>query len=536
MIRRLFTLASLGALFAAVALPPAPATAYEPHVLSYSDELDVSSLNPFFATSGNITALDELTAAEFTRFDDKGNPIPELITVIPTQANGGISHDGKTITFHLRHGVKWSDGVPFDASDVMYTIAVAKNEQNNLIVHDPWERLTSASAPDKFTVVLHIKDPYSPFLQDYFSTISNSAILPKHVLGPGTLINDAPYNGLPVGIGPFRYAAYNRGDSVVMEANPNYWRGRPKLNRVIYKIITDQNTLMTQLTTGELDLWDLINGTFAGRAKALPDKASATRLSNYISGIYFNTKHPQLADPAVRRALRAATNREAIFDKVVLRNGAITESVIPQVTRNYLNLPLTKYDPAAAAKMLDAAGWKMGPDGVRHKGALTLTVDIAIPSGYAPSATLAELLHSDWGKVGVGVTIHTWSTPQFFATYSAGGILQTGKFDAALFSQGVGPVYASINGLYDCAGAPPHGQNVMHYCNRQVDTLSDRYLHTYDPAEQAASAAGFQRLIEGDAPTIVLYERAFLAVHDNHVTGYHPHPFSYWGDPMQLDN
>jgi peptide/nickel transport system substrate-binding protein len=528
-------LAVLLALVGVLALPSLRAGAYEPHVLSYADELDVSSLNPFFASSGNITAMSELTMAAFVRFDARGNPIPDLITVIPTKANGGISADGKTITYHLRRGVRWSDGAPFSAADVTYTVAVAKNQQNNLFVHDPWERLVGATAPNDDTVVFRLKEPYATFITDYFSTQSSSCILPKHILGPGTLINDAPYNGLPVGIGPFRYTAYHRGDDVEMDANPFYWRGKPKLRKVIYRIIPDDNTLMTQLQTGELDLWDLVNGTFLSRAKALPGKGNATRLSPYMSGIYFNTTHPQVADPAVRRALRVAADRATAFDKVFHRGGTLTESVVPQIARDYLALPLSPYDPAAAARMLDAAGWKVGPDGIRHKNGIALTLDIAVPSGYQPSATLAAILNDDWKKIGIGVTIHTWATPQFFATYAAGGILQTGKFDVALFSQSLGPLFANVNGVYDCAGVPPNGANADRYCNHAVDALNDRYLHSYDPAVQKAAAYQMQRLIDRDAPAIVLYERAFLAVYDDRLTGYHPNPFSYWGDPLQLD-
>lgn len=528
------TLAALLALVAGF-LTPVRTDAYEPHVLTYSDELDISSLNPFFATSGNITALQELTAAEFVRFNAHGSPIPELITVIPTKANKGISSDGKTITYHLRRGVRWSDGAPFDSSDVIYTVAVAKNQQNNLAIHDPWDRLVSATAPDKYTVIFHLKEPYATFIEDYFSTQSSSCVLPKHILGPGTLINQAAYNGLPVGIGPFRNTAYNRGDSVVMEANPYYWRGMPKLHKVVYKIITDQNTLMTALQSGEIDLWDLVNGPLVHAAKAIPGKRSATRLSNFMGGIFFNTAHPQLKDPVVRRALRLATDRAAAFDKIFFRNGTLTESVVPQVSKDYYPVPLAKYDPAAAARMLDADGWKLGPDHVRHKNGVALTLEFAIPAGYQPSATLAAIIKEDWSKIGVGVTIHVWSTAQFFAIYASGGIIQTGKFDAASFSQAIGPIFANINGVYDCAGIPPNGQNSTRYCNPKVDALDNTYLHSYDAKVQKSTAAKMQRLIDDDSPTIILYERAFLAVYDQRVTGYAPNPFSQWGDPMQLD-
>jgi peptide/nickel transport system substrate-binding protein len=530
-------LAALLALLMTVSLWPAkPAAAYEPHVLHYSDTLNINTLNLWIATSGNITTLSELTNAYFTRLDAKGNPVPELVTVIPSQKNGGISADGKTITWHLRHGVKWSDGAPFDSSDVTYTWRVAKDPTNNIAVRDVWDRLSSITAPDKYTVVFRLKEPYATVVVDYFNTQSNASVLPKHILGPGTNFNESPYNALPVGIGPFRYTAFNRGTSVEMEANPYYFRGLPKLHKIIYRMIADDNTDMTQLSTGELDLWDTINGTMAAGAKALPGKAWSTRLSQYMSAIFFNTSKPQLKDPAVRRALRLATNRPLIFDKVVLRNGVITESVVPRMAHGYLDLPITKYDPKAAEAMLDAAGWKLGSDGVRHKNGLALTLDIVIPSGYGPSETLSALLQSDYTKIGVATTIHNYASGQFFGPYAAGGIIQTGKFDAALHSQSIGPVYGNINGVLTCNSIPPNGFNETHYCNKQVDALNDAYLHSYDPAVQNKAAAQFQRIIDNNAPLIMLYERAFLAVYDKRLTGYHPNSFSNWGgDPMNID-
>jgi len=509
--------------------------AYEPHVLTYADGGDISSLNPFISTEGNSPLYSELTMAEFVRFDARGNPIPELITEIPTRANGGISRDGKTITYRLRHNVKWSDGQPFDADDVVYTVAVAKDDRNNLYIRDPWERITSVTEPNKYTVLFHLKEPYAAFIEDYFSTESSSCILPKHILGPGTQINQAPYNGLPVGIGPFRYTAYNRGDSVVMDANPYYWRGRPKLHRVIYKIITDQNTLMTQLETGEISLWPAINGPLADRAKVLPGKRWTAWLTNYVGGIFFNVSKPQVSDPEVRRALRLATDRDTLFDKVVHRNGVLTESLVPRTSRDYFDLPIPKLDPAAAARMLSAAGWKLGRDGIRHKNGIALTLDLAIPSGYQPSEIFASILKEDWAKIGVGITIHMWSIPQFFAPYSAGGIIQKGRFDAALFSTAPGPIFANINGYYDCASIPPRGGNADFYCNPKVDALDNRYLHSYDPRVRHKVAAAMQRLLDSDAPAIAIYERTYLSVYDSRLTGYHPSSFSFWGDPLELD-
>jgi peptide/nickel transport system substrate-binding protein len=255
-----------------------------------------------------------------------------------------------------------------------------------------------------------------------------------------------------------------------------------------------------------------------------------------MSAVFFNTAKPQLKDPAVRRALRLATNRPEIFDKVVLRNGTLTESVVPRMALGYVDLPVTPYDPKAAQAMLDAAGWKRGANGIRSKNGVTLSLEMVIPSGYAPSATLAALLQSDYAKIGVAATIRTYASGQFFGPYSAGGIVQTGKFDAVLFSQSLGPVYGNINGVYTCNSIPPNGFNATHYCNPKVDALNDTYLHSYDPSVEDKAAAQFQHIIDDDAPMIMIYERAFLAVFDKRLTGFHPNSFSNWGsDPMGID-
>lgn len=532
--RRLAVLCAL--LVAPLLTPAVPAQAYEPHVLTFADTLGINTLNPYIGTSGNISRLTELTGAFFTRINAHGDPTPELVTVIPTQHNGGISKDGKTITWHLRHGVKWSDGAPFDSSDVTYTWRVMEDKSNDIAVRDPWERLAAITAPDKYTVVFRLKAPYATFLADYFNSQSNGGVLPKHQVGPGTNFNQSPYNSLPVGIGPFRYTAFNRGNDVEMEANPYYFRGLPKMHEIIYKMITDDNTELTQLRTGELDLWDTINGTMAATAVSLPGKASVSRLSIFMSAIFFNTSRPQLKDPAVRRALRLATNRPVIFDKVVLRNGALTESAIPRMALGYLDLPVTKYDPAGAQAMLDAAGWKRGPDGVRRKNGLPLTLQIVIPSGYGPSETLSALLQSDYSKIGVAASIRAYDSNTFFAPYSAGGILQTRKFDAALLSQSLGPLYANVNGVYTCDSIPPAGFNIAGYCNKRVDALNDEYLHNYDRNVEVQAAHEMQRIMDADAPMIMMYERAFLAAYDKRLTGYHPNPYSYWGDDlMKMD-
>ena len=509
--------------------------AYTPHVLRFNyDEDDITNLNPFLETAAPFWPLSELTSAEFVRLDGSGKPIPELVTTIPEKSNGGISADGRTITWHLRRGLKWSDGAPLTSSDVVYTYRVAMDRDNNIAIREPWERLSTITAPDLYTVVFRFKKPYALFLSDFFTTLSPSCILPQHVLGPGTNINRAPFNGLPIGAGPFRYKVFKRGDSVVLEPNPYYWRGRAKLDQIVYKPITNENTDFTALQTGDLDLWALVNGALANRVRKLPGKGSLSFPSGVVSGIYFNTRRPSVSDPRVRRALRLATNQKTMVDKIALGNGLMQRSVIGADLPDYLALPPTPYDPKAAAALLESAGWKRGPDGVRRKNGTPLAIELAIPGEYAPSENMANILHQDWGAIGVNVNIHVWPDAEFFAPAASGGIVQSGKFDAALLSQG-GTLYANVSIYFTCAAIPPNGSNIVRYCNPKVDALNEKYEQTFDPRERKRLAASMQRLIDDDVPVIVTYQRLAVSAFDNRLRGYHPGTFNNWGDPLELD-
>jgi len=254
-----------------------------------------------------------------------------------------------------------------------------------------------------------------------------------------------------------------------------------------------------------------------------------------LSGVYFDVQHPAVSDRRVREALRYATDQRTMVDKVALGSGIAQRSLIPATAEGYLPLPSLPYDPKRAAALLDAAGWKMGPDRVRHKNGRPLTLEIAIPSGYAPSANAANILHADWGTVGVAVNIRVWADSEFFAPAGSGGVVQGGKFDGAMFSNGGQPLYASVSSYYTCADFPPNGFNVDRYCNPKLDALNARYAQSFDPAERKRLAAQMQRILDADVPGIVFYQRIYVSAYTNRLRGYHPSTFSSWGDPLQLD-
>ena len=511
-----------------------PAPARTPHVLRFSEGIDVTTLDPFLATTGNVIELSGLTMAYFVRYDAQRRFVPELITELPTRHNGGISPDGKAITYRLRHGVRWSDGAPFDADDVAYTLRVVRDSSNRLTSRDAWDRVARFDEPNKFTIVLHLDRPFAPFLSRYFASDSLGCILPKHILSASTNVNEAPYNALPVGIGPFRYTAFRRGDAIEMEANPYYFGRKPLLKRIVYALVSDDNTIYTQLQTGELDLWATVGGAFTDRVQRLPGVLSERTPSAFMSGILLQTERPPLRAAVVRRALRLATNRPYLYDIVYHKMGELAESVVAPSSIDFARLERAPFDVGAANRLLDGAGWMRGPDGVRAKAGTRLSLTLAFPSGYAPSAQLAELLRIAWAAVGAEVTTKPASSALFFAPANAGGIVTSGNFDAALISQTSG-VYADVSNGYGCAYRSPKGLNETRYCAPDVDRDVAQYTQTYDARKRAKVARRFQQRIDDDSPTIVIYARAFLYAHTAHLTGFHPQTFGVFDGIASAD-
>ncbi len=507
-----------------------------PHVLRWSDSEDVAGLNPHIVSQANVSWLSELTMAYLVRYGRNNEPVPELATEIPSQRNGGISADGKTITFHLRRGVKWSDGKPFDADDVVFSIGVVLNPKNNEVGRDGWNLIEKVDEPNKSTVVLRLRKPYGLFLPTFFGTAGvNPCILPKHILGGLATINDAPYNALPVGIGPFRYKEWRRGDAVVMERNPYYWRGRPKLDQIVFKIIPDASTVLTQLGSGDLDLWVEVRYNFSERIAALPGFAVLRRPSAFYDHIDFNVTRAVANDAVVRRALRLATDRPALIRRANHVIGILSETVVPVASPAHdKRTPLEPFDLSKASALLAAEGWKRGPDGVLVKNGVRLALELAAGSGAPDIDTRIELVRSWWKQAGAAISVKRYLPSVLFAPYADGGIIFAGKYDTATFAWGAG-VVGDVSPLFECTQIPPNGENTTRYCNRAVDAAMEKFKSLYDPAQRQPYADFIQEQIFRDAPTIVLDSREDLYSVNRDVRNFNPNAVSPLDDFMTVD-
>ncbi|HEV2739292.1 MAG TPA: peptide ABC transporter substrate-binding protein [Candidatus Elarobacter sp.] len=506
-----------------------------PHVLRYATGDDIVGLNPHLAQQLSLAFMSAQTMAWLVRFDKRNRPVPELATAVPSRANGGVSADGKTITYHLRRDAKWSDGVPFDAQDVRFSVGVVQNPANNEGTHVGFDLVEKVDVPDPYTAIFRLKRPWSGFYVNFFSSGgANPCVLPRHLLDKLPNINDAPYNALPVGIGPFKYASWKRADSVELVRDPLYFGRKPKLERIVFKIIPDRNTVLTQLTTHEIDLWAPVPAGYYDRVRAVPGIKILRQPSYGYNHIDFNVSHAALRDPAVRRALRLAIDRRTILEKVRHGVGILQDVLLPPGHPMHVDAPIAAYDPAAANRMLDAAGWKRGPDGIRAKNGLRLEFSFATVSGTPDTDQLIELVRADWLATGVSLDVRHYPSPLIFAPAATGGILYSGKYDAATYAWILSP-NGDLTNLFGCDRVPPKGQNVPRYCDREVDRANVRFTSTYDEREQLAASRFVQGRIARDVPTIVLDAREDVYAFNDDLHGFAPNQATAFDDLVDAD-
>ena len=506
-----------------------------PHVLRYATAEDITGLNPHLSSQQTVSFMSSLTMAWLVKTGPDSRPVPELATEVPTKQNGGISADGRTITYHLRRDAKWSDGVPFDADDVVFSVKTVLNPANNELSRDGWDYITKIDEPDKYTVVLHLSRPYSPYAVTFFaSSGANPCVLPKHILGKLANINNAPYNALPVGIGPFKYTSWKRADSVEMVANPLYFRGRPKLDKVVFKVVPDRNTVLTQLTTHELDMWPLVSANYYDRAKALAGITVLRQPAFMYDHMDFNVSHPVVADPVVRRALRYGVDRETIREKIRHGLGTLSDNVFGTNHPAYHPIPLTPFDLAKGNALLDGAGWKRGADGVRSKNGVRLVLEVAVPSGTPDTDSQVELIRQSWNQLGARINLRHYPDALFFALAQNGGIVYGGKFDVVFFAWTLDS-FGSLYPLYGCDMVPPKGQNDARWCDAKANAAMIAFDREYDEAKRNPYDYVVTDRIAEQVPIIVMDIRDSIAAYNSDLKNWHPNPVAPFDDMMNVD-
>ena len=482
------------------------------------------TLNPIVATLAAENDVVSFLFSGLIRYDQRGNRIPDLATRVPTRANGDISADGRTITYHLVHNARWSDGVPLTSADVKFTYEQIVNPRNNVPNLDPYDHIARVETPDPYTVRLVLDHPYAPVL-DAFSDRNEGAIVPEHLLRGASDLNHSPFGATPVGSGPYTLVAWRRGSEIELAANPTYFRAPPKIGHVVIRFLPNDNTMMIALRAGELDLADNVNiSTYLGLG-SLPNLEPMIVAKSFWEHLTFNTVRPPVDDVRVRRALCEAFDVHELFAKVAHNLGALGPTsenpATPWFNRKLGYLP---YDPKAAGQLLDEAGWRLGPDGKRTKDGKPLEITLISTAGNATREQVEVILQQRWTALGIDVTVKNFPPATIFAPMASGGIFYGGNYDvslSALIDNTPDPNRMNVNTIDHI---PPHGNNLSRYRNAEITRLETEAAGTFVESERKRLYDRIQEIELRDLPYYVLRWQALIDVRNTALEGVKPAP------------
>jgi peptide/nickel transport system substrate-binding protein len=449
----------------------------ERKIASFIFTQEFDTLSPLYTGMWFSGITAQIWNAWAWNFDSEGNPVPVLVTEIPSVENGGISEDGRTLTFKLRDDITWSDGTPITADDFVFTYEMIVDPNNIVSSTYPYDQIESMEAADEHTVVVTFAEPFAPWLATLWH-----GILPAHVLRPvyeadGTLDN-ADWNLAPtVGAGPYVFAEWESGSYARFVRNENYYGTPPNIDELFIRFVPDDASQTAALVAGEADL-----GTFIAYSD-VPTLQDAgleiiTQPSGYNEGWFFyldpENGHPALQDVRVRQAIAMA------FDRATLNQDLLLGLTQPAATL-WDNTPYVDptiepwpYDPEQANALLDEAGWvDSNGDGTRDKDGVELVLvhGTTIREIRQDAQAVAQ---QQLAEVGIGLDIQSFDASVLFGSYGDGGPAATGELD--IFEWSDAPDFPDPNKAYWlCSEIPtdeyPDGSNWQKLCDEELDSL-----------------------------------------------------------------
>ena len=430
--------------------------------------------------------------------NDKGEVIPNLAARIPTRENGDIAADGRIWRIHLKREVKWSDGQPFTAKDVEFTYQTIINPKVAVRSRSGFDLITNFKIVDDYTVEIELSRPYVPFIWAW----QNMHIVPHHLLSKEADLNTSGFNSNPVGTGPYLLKSRVAGSHMVYEANPNYHRGQPKIRQFIHKFVPDQLVAYGQVKTGEIDYLGVSGVPFDRwrEAASLPDRTFIRLPQPWVQFVYFNCARPQFSDPKVRRALYLALDMQKSLDDVYLGTYQRTLSYLHTSHWAYnKDLKEETPNPQLAARMLDEAGWKIGPDGIREKNGVKMKFTMSTTAGVPARQGTQALFQQNWKAIGVEMEIKNMPASVVWGEYTT-----KSQFDTLLVSWeptvGMDPDYTARCHSKMIPAKTGTGSNYTQYENEEVDRLLELGVTQTDIEERKKTYARIQEILLEEVP------------------------------------
>jgi peptide/nickel transport system substrate-binding protein len=413
------------------------------------------------------------------------------------------SPDGLKYTFKLRRGVKWHDGAPFTSKDVKYTYEFFANPQNAAILGPLFRDVASVDTPDDFTAVVNMKTPNAAFLVNAATVL----IVPQHY---HSRIGEKEYKKAPIGTGPFKLKEWRPTEYTIIEANPDYYKGRPNLDAIRENVVPEASVRAIALDTGEADssVWPL---SPEDNLRLMADRRFQHFRAPGTAVNHFPINNQKFGDKRVRQAMLHAINRDSLV-KDLLRGLAIkaTANLSPAVQAFY-NPDVTQYpyDPERAKALLTEAGWIPGPDGVRVKDGQRLSLVCNVIIGDALRRSEAELVQRDFKQVGIDMRLQDLEVAAVLAN------ARKGEYDLALFNWTYGT--AEPDASTTLRGGAQN--NFSKFENARVDQLLDEGLREVDPAKRKSIYGEIQKIVAEEVPFLFIMFWETVLLFNNRVKG-----------------
>ncbi len=520
-------LASVSAFAAGAALPrPLFAAAEQPRhggVLTVHQATEQRILNPALRASTGVYIVTSKIIESLVDLGPDGKPVPVLAT------SWSAAPDGKTITFKLREGVTWHDGKPFTAADVQYNaLALWKKHLNYGTQLQLY--LDAVDTPDPHTAVFRYSRPIPlPLLLRALADLGY--VVPRHVF-EGTDVLENPANTAPIGTGPFKFVEYQRGQYIVAERNPDYWRkGYPYLDRIVWRFITDKSAAAAALETGQVQLsaYNQLSLSDTDRLKSDPRFEVSSRgneANAFNNTVEFNHRRKELADVRVRRAIAHAIDIEFFGENFLYGHGKRATGPIPSNSAEFYQdggFPYP-FDPKRAEALLDEAGYRRGPDGTRFSLRL-----VPVQNGE-DVPQFATFIQQSLADVGIKVEIVQLDIAGALST-----IYKDWNFDLATgWHQYRGDPAVSTT-VWFRSGSPKGSPwtNQFGWQSDKVDRLIDDAASEVDPVKRKGLYADWVKEVNAALPLWFATEREFISITSKQLKNHHNTPrwpSSSWHD------
>jgi len=450
------------------------------------------------------------------------------------------SPDGKTWTFHLYKNVKWHDGVPFTSADVKWHYTMLTNQTSLMRSFLNAAKLLSIDTPDDYTVIFRFENVANP---DHLFALAqaDAFILPKHIFeGTGPYGYDSksfqnnPANLKPIGTGPFRFVEYVKDDHVTMEANPNYFKGRPYLDKIIWLIIPQQQTAELAFQNNQVDnIHETVGLPFADISTWQKQTDTTVDTFQYYTTwrITFNfrpnavAKFPYIGDVRVRQAMWYAIDRQSIINTVLYGITAPTDTAISNVIEPYYNPNTVKYpyNPDKANQLLDEAGYKKGPDGWRFHVPMV---------SYQTGGPFAEVIKQYLANVGIDVQLQLVENTTFFSLYEINPEGFGDNVAMGIQTFGTGPDPGTILDWIHSRPGGLGGENSGYYSNPTVDKLLEEGQNSVNETLRKIDYFQIQDIMANEVPMIFLWNNWKTEVWKNTFNGFRDteRPIGWYGN------